>query len=109
MLLFDLGQIGNKLLSIRKKEGLTQSEMAEISGLSDRTYSDIERGVVNMRLETMLRICKTLCITPNDILTDDNDEPLQSLTVLERLNRCSQRERETAMELLQVYLESIGK
>ena len=52
MLVFDFRTIGNKLLSIRKKAGLTQSEVAEKANLSDRTYADIERGTVNMRMET---------------------------------------------------------
>ena len=69
MLLFDFHQIGNKLHDIRKKAGLTQSEVADAAGLSDRTYADIERGSVNMRIETILRICKALHITPDDVLT----------------------------------------
>ena len=42
MLVFDFYAIGNKLLSIRKRMGLTQSEVAEAAGISDRTYADIE-------------------------------------------------------------------
>ena len=43
MLIHNTRDIGGKLLSIRKKAGLTQSELAEKAGLSDRTYADIER------------------------------------------------------------------
>ena len=57
MLIFDFTQIGNKLYSFRKKVGMTQAEVAEAAGISDRTYADIERGTVNMRVETLLRIC----------------------------------------------------
>ena len=64
MLVFDFGTIGNKLLSIRKKAGLTQSEVAEKANLSDRTYADIERGTVNMRIETILKICKHCTLLP---------------------------------------------
>ena len=71
MLLFDLCAIGNKLLSFRKKRGMTQAEVAEAAGLSDRTYADIERGTVNMRIETLLHICAALYITPNDVLTEN--------------------------------------
>ena len=65
MLLWDMRKIGNKLLATRKKAGLTQVEVAEIAGLSSRTYADIERGTVNMRVETVLRICEALHITPD--------------------------------------------
>ena len=72
MLIFNLHTIGNKLLTIRKRMGMTQSEVAEAAGLSDRTYADIERGTVNMRTETILRICNVLLITPDEILTEEN-------------------------------------
>ena len=57
MIISDFHVIGNKLLQFRKKVHLTQIEVAELAGLSDRTYADIERGNVNMRLDTLLRIC----------------------------------------------------
>ena len=43
MLLFDMMTIGNRLLAARKRLGMTQAEVAERAGLSDRTYADIER------------------------------------------------------------------
>jgi len=72
MLVFDFSTIGNKLYSIRKRTGLTQAEVAEAAELSTRTYADIERGSVNMRIETVLRICSALHITPDEIFTKDN-------------------------------------
>lgn len=38
MLIFDFKSIGNKLLARRKQAGMTQGELAEAAGLSDRTY-----------------------------------------------------------------------
>lgn len=108
MLIFDFKAIGNKLLSIRKNTGMTQNEVAEAAGLSDRTYADIERGSVNMRIETILRICKALQITPDDILTEDNYTlSEQQEALIEQLNSCSPKERETALLLLSVYLHSL--
>ncbi|MCH5267335.1 MAG: helix-turn-helix transcriptional regulator [Lachnospiraceae bacterium] len=108
MLIFDFKAIGNKLLTIRKKTGMTQSEVAEAAGLSDRTYADIERGSVNMRIETILRICKALQITPDDILTEENYTlSEQQEALIEQLNACSPKERETALLLLSVYLRSL--
>ena len=60
MLIFDFHKIGGKLFSARKRLGLTQMEVAESAGLSDRAYADIERGTVNMRIETVLRICQEI-------------------------------------------------
>lgn len=108
MLLYDFKAIGNKLLTIRKRTGLTQSEIAEKAGLSDRTYADIERGTVNMRIETILRICSALNITPDDIFTEESPDISKRQTELfEQLEKCTQTQRETALELLSVYLKSL--
>ena len=101
MLISDLRVIGNNLLAVRKKLGMTQM---------DRTYADIERGSVNMRLETILRICQALHITPDEILT----QPPSALSarqeeLLARLNACSEKDRATALLLLEVFLESLNR
>lgn len=108
MLIFDFRTIGNKLLAIRKKCGMTQNEVAEAAGLSDRTYADIERGSVNMRIETALKICGALQITPDAVLTEENPSFTVRLDeLLEQLDRCTEKQKETALELLAVYLRSL--
>lgn len=108
MLIFDNRVVGNKLLTIRKRLGLTQTQVAEAAELSDRAYADIERGTVNMRMDTILRICRALHITPDEILTESPDQAsLQQEELLQRLNACSPREKETALQLLSVYLRSL--
>ena len=108
MLIFDLRTIGNKLLTIRKRMGMTQAEVAEAAGLSDRTYADIERGSVNMRTETILRICDVLHITPDEVLTEENTSlAARQAELIERLNVCNPKDKETALQLLSVFLKSL--
>lgn len=100
--------IGNKMLAIRKRMGLTQAEVAEKAGLSDRTYADIERGTVNMRVDTLLRICTALHVTPNTILIEEiTPSELQAEALIDKLDNCGKKERETALCLLSIYLNSI--
>ena len=109
MLVFDFRAIGNKLLAIRKKSGLTQSEVAEAANISDRAYADIERGSVNMRIETVLKICEALHITPDTVLTENNPNLLKKQTeLLSELDKCTVQQKETALELLSVYLHSLN-
>ena len=108
MLVSNFTTIGNKLFVIRKRMGMTQAEVAERAGLSDRTYADIERGTVNMRIDTVLRICNALQITPDTILTEERTPTaIQQEDIIQKLNMCSERERETALQLLSVYLDSL--
>ena len=110
MLVFDFHTIGNKLFAFRRRCGLTQAEVAEAAGLSDRTYAEIERGNVNMRIETVLRICNALHITPDEVLTEDSPSlAARQEELFGRLNACNPKDRETALQLLSVYLQSLSE
>lgn len=106
VLIFDFVTIGNKLYSFRKNAGLTQSEVAEKAGISDRTYADIERGTVNMRVETLLRICNVLKITPNEILSTEQEQEITTEKITELLESVSAKERKTVLKILEAYLKN---
>lgn len=109
MLVYDFYTIGNKLLAARKKLGLTQTDVADAAGMSMRSYADIERGTVNLRTETLLRICDALHITPDEVLTEDAPSlRLEQEELFHRLSTCNANERRTALKLLGVYLDSLG-
>lgn len=108
--MYDLHEIGNRLWHFRKRTGMTQAEVAEAGDLSDRTYADIERGTVNMRLNTLLRICDVLHITPDEVLMPPVEERSAQLDqLLERLNACTQKDQQTALLILDVFLQSCEK
>lgn len=107
MLAFDLRTIGNKLYQFRKAKGLTQVEVAERSDLSDRTYADIERGNVTMRVDSLVKICNALNITPNDILISQPEKDITEQDIAIALTSCSASEKITALKLLNVYVDSI--
>jgi len=108
MLVFDFHKIGGKMYAARKRLGLTQTEVAEAAGMSDRAYADIERGTVNMRVDTILHICQALGISPDDLLTEDAPKiEIREAELFGRLDLCTQQDRETALRLLSVYLDSL--
>ncbi len=108
MLISDMRKIGNKILELRKHTGLTQAEIAEKAGIADRTYADIERGNVNMRIETLLKICDALSVTPDDILTEENKSAhIKREAVAEKFSCCTEKEKQTALEIVDAYLRSL--
>lgn len=110
MLISDMRKIGNKILEIRKHIGRTQAEIAEKAGIADRTYADIERGNVNMRIETLLKICEALNVTPDDILTEENKAVrIRQEDVAEKFAACSEIEKQTALSIIDAYLRSVAK
>lgn len=107
MLIIDLRQIGNKLYEIRNRKSMSRAEVAEKASLSERTYADIERGSVTMRIDSLLKICTALHITPNDILVNDHETKTTEEDIVESIKLCSASERETALNLLSVYINSL--
>ncbi len=107
MLVRDLHDIGNNLYKVRKEKGMTQAEVAEKAELSDRSYADIERGSVTMRVDSLLKICAALHITPNDILVSDNIIEITEQDIVDTIKECSNAEKETALKLLSVYIDSL--
>ncbi len=107
MLNFDLKIVGNKLYEIRNKKLMTRAEVAEKADISDRTYADIERGSVTMRVDSLLKICNALNITPNDILVVDDELEITEQYIADKIKDRSNNEKETALKLLQIYVESL--
>lgn len=108
MRFLELNEVGNRLFTLRKRAGYTQEQFAEIAGLSNRAYADIERGSVNMRLETIVRICSALEITPDEILTEkESFVMLRREEVFAQLALCTPKEQETALSILSAYVQSL--
>ncbi len=104
----DFRILGNKLLTFRKRLAMTQAEIAEKAGISDRTYADIERGTVNMRLSTFLQICRVLHVTPNEVLIEESHKSKMDIEeILGKLNTCTQKEKDIIYELISVYLKGL--
>lgn len=53
-------QIGNAIRRARKKRGMSQSDLAKMTGLRQGTISQIEKGHAAAKLETILAILSAL-------------------------------------------------
>lgn len=60
--------IGNYVLNARIKHGLTQSQLAKIIGVSDKTISKWETGKGIPEVQSLLPLCEALNITVDDLL-----------------------------------------
>lgn len=108
MVVKDIVEMGNKLFSIRKRCGLTQAQVAEAANLSVNTYAEIERGEVNTGIESIMQICRALHISPNEfLLENDVHATAREEDILARLQACNPKQKETALRLLETYLQSL--
>jgi transcriptional regulator with XRE-family HTH domain len=53
-------KIGDVLQSRRKSLRIAQEQLTDIAGISPRTLRDIEKGIANPELETLVKICSVL-------------------------------------------------
>ena len=67
----DLIKIGKFIAASRKRVGLTQAQLAQQFGITDRAVSKWENGKALPDASLMLPLCEMLGITVNDLLTGE--------------------------------------
>lgn len=60
-------KVGNVLKEARKYKGLTQKEVASLLLMSQQQYSRFETGKFELNYQQIVKLCKILDITPNDL------------------------------------------
>mgnify|MGYP000654317967 FL=1 len=65
--------ISTKIKERRKQLGITQHDLAELSGTSEKTVRDLEKGNANPRLQTLIAVLAVLGLVflLSNILKDD--------------------------------------
>ena len=58
----EFGAIGRRIREARLNKGWNQKDVAQYAGIAQRFVSEIERGVGNPTIETLLKICRVLGI-----------------------------------------------
>ena len=65
-------KIGKFILECRKKKNLTQSELAEKIGVTDKSISNWENGRNMPDLSLFKPLCEILDISVNDLISGEN-------------------------------------
>ena len=65
-------KIGRFIAERRKQSGLTQAQLAEKLGITDKAISKWERGVAMPDTSIMLELCDILGISVNELLSGEN-------------------------------------
>lgn len=69
-------QLGKRIKQQRIMAHMTQEKLAEKAGISLSFLGHIERGTRKASLDTVVRICNALKISPNLLLQDSLDDDL---------------------------------
>ena len=74
--MIDYKDFGRQIRIIRRKQGLTQEELAEQVGISASFLGHLERGSRIASLETLVALCNTLKTSPQQFLAASLDNDL---------------------------------
>ncbi len=72
---------GSVILGARKARGLRQSDLAELSGVTQADISRIERGQVAPTTQTLLKLTTALSVEIQFVLTEDSGAPAESISL----------------------------
>lgn len=78
-------ELGEKIKRVRKKNKLTQEQLAEKINISPNNLSAIELGTYFVKAETLEKILKALNITAEDLFA--NDHIKDEKTLIKEINK----------------------
>lgn len=94
---------GDRLMMRRKHLGLTQSELAEIAGVTDNQISNIENGKSFPKLNNFLLLCEALDCNADYLLSGIVKNTV-SEQIIEMIATLSPEEQKTLWVLLDKYI-----
>src|SRR5574344_273429 len=91
--------------SARTKSTLTQDELSEHSNISNTFLKDIEGGRSSASLVTFINLCKSLKVTPNDILRDlfSDNQPVSTDNLVQQISLMDDYEKNALYTLIQYF------
>ena len=69
-----LKTLGKRIAMLRKQQGMNQEEFADVSGKMINTISNIERGLSDPKITTLIALAEALNV-PVDSLFNDEEQP----------------------------------
>lgn len=101
--------IGQRIRTIRKQKGISQSALSEMIDKSPTYLSYIEGGVKSMSLETFVQMANALQASADDLLVDnlEYNQQLSNFEFQKLLSDCSEIEKAILLDVLTATKKSI--
>lgn len=106
-MMIDYAAVGKRIAAIRKKQHMTQEQLAERTELSIVYISHIENSRSIPSLETLVKLCGVLDVTPDELLlgTRQDMENYLLSDIQQKLLQCSPRERRLVDRFIDLLLD----
>lgn len=97
--------IGVRIAKLRKSQGYTQAELAEIINLSPTEISNIERGKNNISFSTLLNLCNALKVDSSELLSGAIKDTIDD-NIIDLIKTLDTHEKDTLYLLLHAYIDN---
>lgn len=105
--MYDLVEMGERIKELRKKNHMTQAQLAELLHLSDKSaVSKIENGIKAPSIDQVVIIADTFGVSINYLVRGERFESNSFISVLEKIPA---EQRGVAEKMIMAALESLVK
>lgn len=102
----DYTLLGRRIARLRKERHLTQDKLSEKADISNNYLSNIENGRSIPSLETLVRLCEAMEVTPDTVLmgTVTSGKQYMNDDIYLLLSQCTPLEKRYIIGILKVFL-----
>ncbi len=97
-------KVNEYIIECRNKRNLTQLNVADKAGINIKHYQAIERGDIQPRLKSLLRIANAIDI-PFDMLCLDAGKEFVIFSIISCLDKYSNQELKDIYDILGAYID----
>jgi transcriptional regulator with XRE-family HTH domain len=103
-------ELGQRIRELRKTAGITQEELGEKAELSYKFIGELERGQVNVSLDSIARIAQALGVKIVDLFSKEKI-PVQKIVIKERspLSKFSPQDLQLIKKTLRLLNRTFSK
>lgn len=107
-----LKTLGRRIAALRKKQGMNQEEFADVSGKMINTISNIERGLSDPKVTTLLSLAEALNVPVDSLFNDEEQPQIEELpenvqAILKMIKNQDTRTLKTIQKQIEALLELI--
>lgn len=103
----DYAELGKRIRNERKRQNLTQEQLAELTGISDSFMGHIERGGRTLSIETLVKLANALNLSIEYIVCGKyNYQPdMLPSEIYDALDRLNDRQRKIFLSIMRTLAE----
>lgn len=108
-----LKTLGRRIAQLRKQKGMSQEDFADVSGKMINTISNIERGLSDPKVTTLMSISKALGISIDELFSETKQAqtteelPSNIATILQILKKQDDKTLKVIQKQIEALLELV--